>query len=291
MFNIRSWTGGTVLLVVFAFFTIADIADAQPVKRVYYILPSGRGYSGVGIDTPESKGFYLHFGDEITVTGRSWHREDLWYTCRKGDKVFYLPEAFVNGGSSTISDAGGNIVIGGSPVDRMHPLPLDYRPDDLVPVPLSYKASGYERRELLLREEALAAFMGLVEEARSAGIHIGIISAFRDARYQAMLYERAVKRHGLDQDRVAKPGHSEHQLGTACDLTTDEIASSLSRSFENTSAYRWLIRNAQNHGIALSYPMYKEGATGYMYEPWHFRYWGRRRWDHLSRKWHVFYTP
>jgi D-alanyl-D-alanine carboxypeptidase len=42
--------------------------------------------------------------------------------------------------------------------------------------------------------------------------------------------------------------------------------------------------NAHRYGISYSFPKYKEKITGYIYEPWHFRYWGKERWrNYLDR--------
>jgi LAS superfamily LD-carboxypeptidase LdcB len=143
---------------------------------------------------------------------------------------------------------------------------------------------------MLLRRKALRVFERLIDHAEYDGVHIRILSAFRDAEYQSNLYARALRRHGLFQNSVARPGHSEHQLGTACDLTSNEINSGLSKSFETTLAYQWLTYHAAGYGIALSYPKHKVEVTGYIYEPWHYRYIGKDRWLAFDSKPKSFYT-
>jgi len=133
-------------------------------------------------------------------------------------------------------------------------------------------------------------FSRLIEDAMKDGVVIRILSAYRDARHQSYLYLQSIRRWGVFQNRVAKPGFSEHQLGTACDLTTDEIEYKLSKSFDHTRAYQWLIENISRYGITLSYPKYKERITGFMYEPWHFRYHGNRLWYDLKKTWEPFYS-
>ena len=44
--------------------------------------------------------------------------------------------------------------------------------------------------------------------------------------------------------------------------------------FKNTSEAKWLAANAYKYGFILRYPEGKESITGYMYEPWHYRYVG-----------------
>ena len=43
---------------------------------------------------------------------------------------------------------------------------------------------------------------------------------------------------------------------------------------ETDKEYTWLINNSYKYGFILRYPEGKEKITGYMYEPWHYRYIG-----------------
>ncbi len=72
----------------------------------------------------------------------------------------------------------------------------------------------------------------------------------------------------------ARPGHSQHQLGTAIDLGV-EGKSNFNESFGQTSEGVWLSQNAVRFGFVMSYPKGKESITGYSYEPWHYRYIGK----------------
>ncbi|MEK7105779.1 MAG: M15 family metallopeptidase, partial [Patescibacteria group bacterium] len=74
---------------------------------------------------------------------------------------------------------------------------------------------------------------------------------------------------------IAKPGHSEHQLGIAVDFTSPSIGNvSATGKFGDTLESKWLEENASKYGFILSYPKGKEEITGYLYEPWHYRYVG-----------------
>ena len=44
---------------------------------------------------------------------------------------------------------------------------------------------------------------------------------------------------------------------------------------ENTKAYEWLNKNAEDYGFILRYPEDKANITGIEYEPWHWRYVGK----------------
>jgi D-alanyl-D-alanine carboxypeptidase len=70
----------------------------------------------------------------------------------------------------------------------------------------------------------------------------------------------------------ADQGYSEHQLGTAADVTTNTLAGGLD-GFDATPAYKWLTANAYKYGFILSYP---QGNGYYEYEPWHWRFVGKK---------------
>ena len=50
----------------------------------------------------------------------------------------------------------------------------------------------------------------------------------------------------------------------------------LSTCFKDTDEGKWLNENAWKYGFILRYPEGKEEITGYMFEPWHFRYVGKK---------------
>ena len=73
---------------------------------------------------------------------------------------------------------------------------------------------------------------------------------------------------------VTVPGASEHQIGLALDIISNDYTS-LDEGFENTSAGKWLKEHSKEYGFILRYPKGKEFITGIDYEPWHFRYVGK----------------
>ena len=70
----------------------------------------------------------------------------------------------------------------------------------------------------------------------------------------------------------ARPGHSEHQTGLAMDILTSSTSESKTPQFK--PALDWLADNAYKHGFILRYPEGKNHITGYIFEPWHYRYVG-----------------
>lgn len=158
-------------------------------------------------------------------------------------------------------------------VDKQHGLSADYVPGDLVSLPAAYLAPGFSAS---LRAGALAALTAMLDTAAAAGYNIRVRSGYRSYAEQQVTFQYWVDTLGYEEAvRVsAMPGHSEHQLGTAADLTTAEVGWELVEEFGSTSAGRWLAAHAHEYGFALSYPDGAEPITGYSYEPWHFRYIG-----------------
>ena len=154
-------------------------------------------------------------------------------------------------------------------VDKFYSLPLNYEPEDLVPLrPGAFRVA---RDGMYLRRMALEALEEMARAAAQDGIVFTIGSAYRSGPYQAEVYERWVSQLGREAaDRVsARPGHSQHQLGLVVDF------SPIDNSFAESPAARWLALNASLFGWSLSYPDGHEHITGYSWESWHYRYVGR----------------
>ena len=278
------------ICAVFLMVLVFLIPHGAESEVAYYILPKGRPYAAIGFSARQ-KNVLLQFGDRVKIEKESVHGSVAWYFCSSGDEDFYLPESYIMKEPVKIHfDEYGNIPIGTERVDKWNSLPLMYVPGDLTVIPLKYRARGYEKRDLRLRKEAVECFCRLIENAEADGVQIRVLSAFRTAEYQSFLYFNSIRRKGIFQNGVAKPGHSEHQLGTACDLTTEEIQYGLSREFESTEAFEWLMDHVTDYGIYLTYPRQKIRLTGYMYEPWHYRYWGKDRWRFHQRTYGLFLT-
>ncbi len=166
------------------------------------------------------------------------------------------------------------------PVDKQAGLPPDYGPPDLVAYPRANKP-------LQVRQRIVADLDGLLDACAAAvGEAPLVVSAYRCYADQATLFqsyvqdELAAGHPAQEADRrantySARPGHSEHQLGTTVDLSVSELGYRLKASFGSTAAGGWLLSAAHRFGFAYSYPAGKERLTGYVYEPWHLRWVGR----------------
>ncbi len=157
-------------------------------------------------------------------------------------------------------------------INKYRRLPRDFIPGDLEPID-----DQCSEGQMLLRHQARIAFEVMCCDARKQGIELKAISSFRSYVYQQQVYYRKwtegmdIDQYQAERDRVsARPGHSEHQTGLTVDIND------LEQTFENTVEGRWLAANSYCYGFILRYPKGKEHITGYDYEPWHFRYLGKK---------------
>ena len=167
-------------------------------------------------------------------------------------------------------------------VDRSHRLPRDYAPEDLVSL-LNYEVPTLGGGEMLLRRETAEHLRSLVADAAADGEELVVASAYRSYADQRISYRRLMSIYGRDAGEMsARPGHSQHQLGTAVDFTNAAAGYEVWDYFGETSASLWLRDHAREHGFVLAYPRSKEAETGYQWEPWHYRYVGARNVERLE---------
>lgn len=123
---------------------------------------------------------------------------------------------------------------------------------------------------------AQKAVNDMTAQARKEGVVLTTISSYRSYSYQAQLFKNYSYSHGVKEAErfSARPGTSEHQTGLAFDFGGTNRVHWLEESFGTTKEGKWLVSNAHKYGFVLRYHQNKEKITGYMYEPWHFRYVG-----------------
>ena len=154
-------------------------------------------------------------------------------------------------------------------IDKAHPVSADYVPRDLMPVTRN-ALWNVNRNDLSLRPEAYRALEDLARAAQRDGITLLVSSTYRSYSYQEALFARYVREDGLAQAErySARPGTSQHQLGTAVDF------GSITDDWADTAMGKWVYAHAADYGWSLSFPQGYEDVTGYMWECWHFRYIG-----------------
>ena len=124
----------------------------------------------------------------------------------------------------------------------------------------------------------------MLKDAKKAGMQIVICSAYRSVERQEQVFNDSLKER-LNQGMsywdafadnrlsVAEPGTSEHALGLALDLISNQYTE-LDEGQEKTKEAKWLAENCHKYGFILRYPPSKTAITGIIYEPWHYRYVG-----------------
>jgi D-alanyl-D-alanine carboxypeptidase len=155
-------------------------------------------------------------------------------------------------------------------VNRFLTLPSTYEPSDLVDL----STLDQTHPSSLLREEAAHAFIALRQAVkRDLNVNIVSRSAYRSYEEQTRLFNRYAAQDGvLKANRYsAFPGQSEHQTGLAVDIAQSDQSY---LKFKSSLAYPYLKTHAYRYGFTLRYPEGKSKITGYIYEPWHWRYVG-----------------
>jgi zinc D-Ala-D-Ala carboxypeptidase len=146
-------------------------------------------------------------------------------------------------------------------------------PPDLVDAAQAGLDGGH-----LVRRIVIDDLRAMAQAARAAGAGLAIQSAYRSYAEQAQTFTYWVAAVGRREAlaRSARPGHSEHQLGTTIDFTSRGAPPWAGRDWARTRAGGWLLRHAWHYGFVMSYPRDARDVTCYGYEPWHYRYVGRR---------------
>lgn len=131
-------------------------------------------------------------------------------------------------------------------------------------------------KNICLINEAKNSLEEMILKAKKEGVDIKVTSGYRGFSVQNNLLASAINSGNKNANiSIAKAGYSEHQLGTAVDLSGKSVNyTSANGKFHNTPEDLWLRDNAYKFGFIQSYPSGKEEETGYMYEAWHYRYLG-----------------
>ncbi|MEH7441536.1 M15 family metallopeptidase [Bacillus sp. JJ1122] len=161
-------------------------------------------------------------------------------------------------------------------VNKVFGLPANYIPNDLVRPNVLFSFGDAKLEKSLMRQEAAVAMEKMFAGAKNDGIELAAVSGYRSYGRQDAIFNAEIKRVGKEKalEAVAIPGSSEHQTGLTMDISSRTNDFNLDEQFAKTKEGVWLVHNAHEYGFILRYPKGKEDITGYMYEPWHFRYVG-----------------
>jgi D-alanyl-D-alanine carboxypeptidase len=160
-------------------------------------------------------------------------------------------------------------------LDRSYALDAGYAPSDLVAASAAGLSGSSETK--LVRAVVVDDLAALVASSRAAGVELGIESAYRSYASQATTLETWTARLGPAAAllRTARPGHSEHQLGTAIDFTSPGWSGRVGDWATESTEGAWMAEHAWEYGFVMSYPSDAQGESCFAYEPWHYRWIGR----------------
>lgn len=159
-------------------------------------------------------------------------------------------------------------------VNGSHPMKEEYVPE------LTEIQPGYS-----VDTRIANAARKMLADAEKEGLHVEICSAYRSVERQEQVFGDSMKervKSGMSYWEayeetalnVALPGTSEHALGLALDLISNQY-SELDEKQQETKEAKWLAENCYKYGFILRYPPEKTNITGIIYEPWHYRYVGK----------------
>ena len=176
-------------------------------------------------------------------------------------------------------------------VNKQHTLSEYFVPPDLVYLD-DYMSAG---ENVMMDRNAAIAMGRMVQAAAKEGV-TGFYgqSGYRSYSLQYTLYQNKISQYrnwgysyqnavALAGQEVAPPGASEHQTGMALDISTYETGYTLEEDFGSTKVGKWLAANCWKYGFILRYPQNKTNITGYIYEPWHFRYVGAPHAEYMHK--------
>lgn len=275
---VGAYTGGYVWSGAFTDTSTHDLPDITPAPAIKatqrQIGADAMNYRSSAKVSPDNVIRVLAGGSTVDfsgwVHGQAVDGNDIWFATGEG---FVWSGGFADGGTHDLTDLNG---VNPAPTPTppvVYPAPTndalvtkvynkkhmvgEYVPGDLVAV-----GNGQT-----LRSEAATA-LSLMQ--KQSGSSLSPASGYRSYAVQQTLYDNYVKQDGKDAaDRYsARAGYSEHQTGLTMDFAPIDDA------FKIGAGYKFLTENGYKFGWILRYPADKETVTGYMSEPWHWRYVG-----------------
>lgn len=240
----------------------------------YYFLEDGSMFTG-WLERDEKKYFYrsggqkafgwteidgkLYFFDDTGAMETGWHEEGEYRYYLQEDGSAAVGPTVIDGNTYFFTPKGIQVVL----VNRLNPVPAYY---DLK---LEILVEWHQVAQI-----ALEPLQRMLADCEAAGIEYTFNSGYRSLKNQRAILETRTDEYigrGMDPDNallealktVAVPGTSEHHLGLAVDILGEE-------------AIAWLHEHCWEYGFIVRYRAEKEDITGFIDEPWHFRYVGTR---------------
>lgn len=162
-------------------------------------------------------------------------------------------------------------------INKQHPIPDDYE--------FTLGNIKTIKGNMQCDERIIEDLLSMMQAAKEDGVNIAVCSPYRDLNRQKVLFNRKIEAYmakgmsymeaySISSQAVTVPGASEHQIGLAIDIVSDDYIT-LDEGFAETDAGKWLAEHSCEYGFILRYPKGKEYITSIEFEPWHFRYVGK----------------
>lgn len=203
-------------------------------------------------------GQHRYYFDENGQMYHGWLQLDGDTYYLKEDGVMAIGQVSVDGVNRFFTSTGKHVLM----------------PNPWNPVPEDYTFELVQIGAVKANTECADALQQMVAAGKKAGYYLNVTNVYRSIAVQQFLWDRGIQNYmqqGYDRataekltgQSVAIPGHSEHQMGLAADISKG-----------NEPVLKWIRENCWEYGFILRYPAGKTELTGIMYEPWHFRYVG-----------------
>lgn len=137
-----------------------------------------------------------------------------------------------------------------------------------------------------------ADFEQMLSDCCIAGCDPVVLDGYRSRDEQDRLYNNEYRQYisqgktpqeamALTVRKVPRPGRSEHELGLSVDIADGKYRE-LDEKQAETDTVKWLMENSWRYGFVLRYPEGTEGITGMIYQPWHYRYVGKKAAEQMN---------
>ena len=186
--------------------------------------------------------------------------------------VYYLQKPYINSKVNAISEINPLILVNSE----------NAFPDNVNLNLVSF--NGYQVADTIYNDLAR-----MYNAALNDNITLKINNAYRSKDEQNQIFEskmNAYENEGYTKEKayeqttltVQVPGYSEHETGLAIDFSNE------GHYDENEKMWEWLKNNAYKYGFILRYPEDKYEITKINYEPWHYRYVGKKAAKDITNK-------
>ena len=186
--------------------------------------------------------------------------------------VYYLQKPYINSKINAISEINPLILVNSN---------------NAYPDNININLVKFQEKEV-----ADIIYNDLVDMYNAAlkdNITLKINNAYRSKQEQTQIFEdkmQAYENEGYSEEKayqqtsltVQVPGYSEHETGLAIDFSNE------GHYDENEQMWEWLKNNAYKYGFILRYPKDKYEITKIDYEPWHYRYVGKKAAKEITGK-------